>query len=231
MFCSVHKTLFVTGTDTEVGKTLVTAALLAGLRASGLSTAAVKPVAAGAIATPEGPRNEDGLMLQQWQTAQLGYAQVNPVLLQDPLSPHIAAHQEDRRVTASQLEGYCRGVMMQRVDRVLIEGAGGWRVPINDRENLSALPKALEVPVLLVVGMRLGCLNHALLSAEAILADGLQLVGWVANQVDPAMAQVDANLATLRSRLPAQCLGFIPWLERPEPAHASQFLDVSSLLP
>lgn len=224
------KGLFVAGTDTEVGKTLVCAALLAGLREKGLTTAAVKPVAAGAVMTPEGARNEDGLMLQQWQTAQLSYQQVNPVLLREPLSPHIAAVIEGRRVSASQLEGFCRGVMTERVDRVLIEGAGGWRVPINDREYLSALPKALELPVVLVVGMRLGCLNHALLSAEAILADGLQLVGWIANQIDPAMAQLDANLATLQARLPGPFMGAIPWLDRVDPDSAAAYLDLSPLL-
>lgn len=223
------KTVFVAGTDTGVGKTLVTAGILAGLRDLGKSTAAIKPLAAGAEMTAAGPRNEDGLMLQEWQTSGLSYQQVNPVLLERPLSPHIAAALEQRRVTVSQLVGYCRGIMLQRVDTVLIEGAGGWRVPVNSTETLAGLPRQLEIPVILVVGMRLGCLNHALLTAEAILGDGVELLAWVANQVEPRMGEVDANLATLKARLPGRFLGFVPWLEQAGPLAVASHLDVSVL--
>jgi dethiobiotin synthetase len=225
----VTKTWFITGTDTEVGKTSVAAGMLVALQRQGNTTAAIKPVAAGASISAEGPRNEDGVILQQQQNSSLSYQQINPVLLENPLSPHIAAALEQRRVTVQQLAGYCRGVMMQGFDVVLIEGAGGWRVPINAIETLASLPKVLEIPAILVVGMRLGCLNHALLTAEAICRDGVPLLGWVANHIDPGMAQIDANLDTLRQRLPGQFLGYVPWLERATPELMAGHLDLSTL--
>lgn len=231
MGCSpVTKSLFITGTDTDVGKTMVSAAILVALRKLGKTTAALKPIAAGADATEAGLRNEDGVILQRYQSSDLSYQQINPVLLQQPLSPHIAAQLEQRRVTVRQLEGYCRGVMMQRFDVILIEGAGGWRVPVNNTETLAELPRLLGIPALLVVGMRLGCLNHALLTAEAIARDGVPLLGWVANQVDPGMAQIDANLETLRRKLPGNFLGYTPWLDHATPELLAEHLDVSSLL-
>lgn len=225
----VTRTWFITGTDTEVGKTSVAAAMLVALQKRGNTTAAIKPVAAGARCSAEGPRNDDGVILQRHQNSSLSYQQVNPVLLEHPFSPHIAAALEQRRVTVRQLAGYCRGIMVQDFDVVLIEGAGGWRVPINATETLAALPKALEIPAILVVGLRLGCLNHALLTADAICGDGVPLAGWVANQVDPGMAQIDANLDTLRQRLPGQFLGYVPWLERATPELMAGHLDLSPL--
>ncbi len=224
------KICFVTGTDTDAGKTAVSAAMLMALQAKGKTTAAIKPVAAGAQQTAAGLRNEDGLILQRYQTARLSYEQVNPVLLQQPLAPHIAAAREQRRVTVSQLEGYCRGMMLQPVDVVLIEGAGGWRVPVNASESLAQLPRLLNAPVVLVVGMRLGCLNHAMLTAEAIHRDGLQLLGWVANQVDPQMAEVEANIATLCDRLPGYFMGHVPWVPGADPETLASSVDVTPLL-
>ncbi len=226
----MSKSYFVTGTDTEVGKTAISAAILVALQERGKTTAAIKPVAAGADQTPEGPRNQDGLILQRYQTLELPYGQVNPVLLEQPLSPHIAAEKQQRRVTVSQLEGYCRGMMLASADRVLIEGAGGWRVPINGTELLSQLPRALDLPVVMVVGMRLGCLNHAMLTAEAIVRDGLEVRAWVANQVDPQMAEVAANIATLRRQLPGYFMGHVPWLEGARPAALASHIDVTPLL-
>lgn len=224
------ETFFISGTDTDVGKTLVTAALLCALARRGGSSTAIKPLAAGGEITDCGLRNADGLILQRYQTAVLSYQEVNPVLLPEPLSPHIAARRSGRRVSIAQLEGYCRAAMMQAVDMVLVEGAGGWRVPINQRENLSALPVQLKLPVILVVGLKLGCLNHALLTAEAIVRDGLPLVAWVANQIDPAMDAVDANIDTLRERLPGHFLGYVPWLNEPTPERIADCLDLSGLL-
>jgi dethiobiotin synthetase len=226
----VIKSFFITGTDTDVGKTAVAAAMLVALEALGKTTAAIKPVAAGAQQLPAGLRNEDGLILQRYQTAELPYEQVNPVLLQQPLSPHIAAARQQRRLTLSQLVGYCRGMMLQPADVLLIEGAGGWRVPINAVETLAGLPRELNIPVILVVGLRLGCLNHAVLTAEAIRHDGLQVVGWVANQVDPKMAEVEANIATLRQRLPGYFMGHVPWIQDPDPAVLASYVDVAPLL-
>ena len=201
------RTWFVTGTDTGVGKTAVSCALLAAAGAAGLRTAAVKPVAAGCDAAGH---NEDALLLMDWMSEPLDYEQVNPVALEAAIAPHIAAQQQGRSLQASRLEGYCRGVMASGAEFVLIEGAGGWRVPINERETLADLAVGLQVGVILVVGMRLGCINHALLSAEAIVRDGLPLAGWVANQPGESMPCYAENLDSLRRRLPAPLLGEIP---------------------
>ncbi len=224
------RSFFITGTDTDVGKTAVAAAMLVALQAQGKTTAAIKPVAAGSQQMAAGPRNEDGLILQQYQTAELSYQQVNPVLLEQPLSPHIAAARQQCRLTVSQLVGYCRGMMLQPAEVLLIEGAGGWRVPVNDVETLAGLPRELNIPVIMVVGLRLGCLNHALLTAEAIGHDGLQVVGWVANQVDPQMSEVEANIATLRQRLPGYFMGHVPWIQDADPTVLASYVDVAPLL-
>ncbi|HHX82361.1 MAG TPA: dethiobiotin synthase, partial [Pseudomonadaceae bacterium] len=173
-----HK-YFITGTDTDCGKTLVACALLRAAARAGYSTIGMKPVAAGATPGPDGLRNDDALRLQRAATLALPYEQVNPVCLSEAVSPHLAAAQAGTRIQVQRLAGFCQGVLMKRADLTLIEGAGGWRVPLNDREFLSDLPKGLQLPVILVVGLRLGCLNHALLSAEAIVRDGLQLAAWV----------------------------------------------------
>lgn len=223
------KSFFVTGTDTGVGKTLVAAALLHCAKNQQLSTLAMKPVAAGCEVTPEGLRNEDALLLQQTVTEELDYEQVNPVALAEPIAPHLAAAQTGRRLSLDRLVGFCRGTLMKRVDLCLIEGAGGWRVPLNESESLAGLPKALNVPVILVVGVRLGCINHALLTAEAIMGDGVSIAGWVANQIEPDMPALDGNLATLRARLPFPCLGEIPYLPQATPAMLASHLDISQL--
>lgn len=223
---------FVTGTDTGVGKTLVTAALLCAARNQGFSTIGLKPVAAGCEQTPEGLRNEDALMLQQYTSLPLTYEQINPVALAQAIAPHIAAANEQRRLDASRLEGLCRGALMQRADLTLIEGAGGWRVPISPRQYLSDLVRLLDIPVLLVVGVRLGCINHALLSAEVIRADGARLLGWIANEVDPRMPSIDDNVRAIEERIDAPLLGRIGWLEGNEPvAAAAACLDINRLLP
>lgn len=220
------RSYFVTGTDTEVGKTAVSCALLQAAARAGLSTAAVKPVAAGC---DEQGRNEDALQLMASMSADLEYEQVNPVALQPAIAPHIAAAQAGRTLQASRLAGLCRGVMSSGADLVLIEGAGGWRVPLSPRETLADLPRELGVGVILVVGMRLGCINHALLTAEAVRHDGLPLAGWVANQPGPAMSCHSENLDTLQRLLPAPFLGEIPRLEPWDPCAAAEFLSISAL--
>lgn len=224
------KAYFVTGTDTDVGKTLVAAGLLAAANAKGLSTAALKPVAAGCERTAEGLRNADALLLQQTMSLQLPYEQINPVALEPAIAPHIAAERARVRISAAQLAGICRGVLMQRADLTLVEGAGGWRVPLNSRELFSQLAVELKLPVILVVGMRLGCINHALLTAEAIARDGLQLAGWVANRCIAEMAGYDENVATIKGFLSAPCLGEVPFLADPTPARAADFLNCEPLL-
>ncbi|HEY9033298.1 MAG TPA: dethiobiotin synthase, partial [Pseudomonadales bacterium] len=156
-------------------------------------------------------KNDDALRLMQAASVRLDYAQVNPVVFAEPIAPHIAAERAGRRVTVDRLAGFVRGALMTPADLRLVEGAGGWLVPVNEHEGLNQLAQQLQLPVILVVGLKLGCLNHALLTARAIAADGLSLAGWVASQVDPAMAMVDDNLASLQRLLPAPCLGFIPY--------------------
>ncbi len=207
------KSYFITGTDTDAGKTLVVAALLEAANRQGARTGALKPVAAGVVQSDQGLCNDDALLLQQYSSQKLPYQQVNPVLFQEPIAPHIAAEREGKRITAERLVGFCRGAMMQPMELMLIEGAGGWRVPLNSNEYLSEIPRRLGTPVILVVGMRLGCLNHSLLTAEAIATDGLQLAGWVANQVDPDMGCYQENLLALKDRIRAPLLGEIPFME------------------
>ncbi|MGB2246758.1 MAG: dethiobiotin synthase [Alcanivorax sediminis] len=198
---------FVTGTDTEVGKTWVSCRLLERAQEAGLSCYGLKPVAAGCEETAEGWRNDDALQLMAASSVKLPYELVNPVALKAPVAPHIAAQQEGKVVTLARLTGYVRGALNAHpADLILIEGAGGWRVPLNDREMLSALAKELDVPVIQVVGMKLGCINHALLTAEAIQKDGLRYAGTMANRGGAncfgTMDVQEENLLTLRQHLP-----------------------------
>ena len=220
---------FITGTDTDIGKTYVAVALLNAANQAGFSTLGLKPVAAGCEATVDGLRNSDALALQVSSSIKLSYEEVNPVALPAACAPHLAAAEAGRRLTINQLSGFCRGSLSHRADLALIEGAGGWRVPINDREMLSALPKTLGVPVILVVGMRLGALNAAFLSAEAILKDGLRLAGWVANTIDPDMLKLDDNIETLKRWLPAPCLGVLPWAPEGDAITTASHLDLTAL--
>ncbi len=203
------KTYFITGTDTGVGKTYIACALLKAFAKAGKTTMALKPIAAGCEASEQGLCNDDALALQQAASVQLPYELVNPFALTAATAPHIAASLEGRRLTLDRVVGLCRGTLMTPADVCLIEGAGGWRVPLNERESLSQLPVVLQTPVILVVAIRLGCLNHALLTAEAIIRDGLALVGWVANCLEPDMPNLDANIETLHRLIPAPCLGVV----------------------
>ncbi len=225
------KTFFVTGIDTEVGKTCATAAILHAARTQGLRTLALKPVAAGCDETADGLVNEDALMLQQHMTQHLPYDQVNPIALKQAIAPHIAAKDEGRTLTVARLAGLCRGALMQSADLALIEGAGGWMVPLNDRETLAHLAVTLQTPVILVVALRLGCLNHALLTARAIQNDGLRLAGWVANRTSSQPMQAESeNIATLRQWLGAPCLGVLPYADPLSIEHLAAFIDLQPLL-
>ena len=223
------KAYFVTGTDTDAGKTLVTTGILEAARRQGLQTLGLKPVAAGCVNTGDGLHNDDALKLMDAATLELPYEQVNPFALEPPIAPHIAAQDASIRISVDRLSGYCRGALMRKHDLALIEGAGGWRVPLNDREFLSGLPRAMNLPVILVVGMKLGCLNHGILTLESIHRDGLRLAGWVANRIDPDMSRYEENLQTLKSIMPAPCLGEIPWLETANKMSAADYIDISSI--
>ena len=219
----MSRSLFVTGTDTGVGKTLVTAALLRRLRESGVAVAGMKPVAAGCIAGPEGPANDDALLLQAESSIRHPYADVNPWLFEPPIAPHLAAAEAGVAIDTARIAA-AHARIRAGAEVVLAEGAGGFLVPLDAARSFADLPALLGMEVLLVVGLRLGCLNHALLTAEAIAARGLTLAGWIGNAVDPGFARRDANLATLAARLPAPCLGVVPWMRRPDVGEAAAAL-------
>lgn len=224
------KTYFVTGTDTGVGKTMVSAAILESAKAADKRTLAMKPIASGCESTPEGLRNEDALILQDAATESLPYDVINPIALAPAIAPHVAAEQAGKTVTAQRLIGFCRGLQIRPADLMLVEGAGGWRVPLNDRETYAALPRELGMPVILVVSLKLGCINHALLTAEAIRADGLEVAGWVANRVEPeVMSCEQETLNYLLTHLRSPCLGVLPWLENAEPVALAAYLNIDPL--
>lgn len=223
------KAFFITGTDTNVGKTLIASGLLVAANNMGLTTAALKPVAAGCEKTDAGLRNSDALLLQSVITEPMAYEQINPIALEAAIAPHIAAQHEKRVLSADRLAGFCRGSLNQ-ANVTLIEGAGGWRVPLNPSETLADLARILRLPVILVVGVRLGCINHALLTVEAIRNDGLTLAGWVANCVDAEMPALQENIQSLAARIPAPCLGVVPWLEPAEPNVVSVALNQAAIV-
>lgn len=214
---------YVTGTDTGIGKTRASRVLLANLRARGLRASGMKPVASGCEAAPEGLRNEDAQHLIAASDPRPAYADCNPYAFAPPIAPHIAAREAGREITLDPIRGaYAR--IAAAADRVVVEGVGGWMAPLSDTLMQADLVRALELPVILVVGLRLGCLNHALLGARAVRADGCRLFGWIANRVDPAMDRADENIATLRARIDAPLLGVLAFT--PDPADA--VLDVSA---
>jgi len=202
--------LFVAGTDTGIGKTHAACTLIHALRAEGRRVCGMKPVASGCVDTAQGLRNDDALALQAASSEPLpAYEQINPIALREPLSPHLAAAHAGVTIALPALEAAFHA-LAARYDTVVVEGVGGWRVPLGPKLLASDLPKAWTLPVVLVVGLRLGCLNHAVLTAEAIAADGCRLIGWIGNCIDPEMAAVGENIDTLHALLPAPCLGILP---------------------
>lgn len=218
--------IYITGTDTGAGKTLASCALLHALRARGLRAVGMKPLACGCESTRQGLRNDDALALQAASDPRPSYEDLNPVALSQPLAPEIAAREAGVEVAlAPMLAAYQR--LAEHADVLVVEGVGGWMAPLSTGLDQVDLVRALAVPVILVVGMRLGCINHARLSAAAIVADGCQLVGWIASEVDPGMARRDENFALLSQRLPAPCLGRLPWVDDPDPARLAAHLDLA----
>ena len=199
-----NQVFFITGTGTDVGKTFVACQLLHAAQQQGLRTLGLKPVAAGAEMTVEGLRNDDALLLQQASSVQLSYNTINPFCFAEPVAPHIAAQRNNTALGADAIAENIHDTL-ETVDAnyVLVEGAGGWRVPLNDTETMADAVKLLNIPVILVVGMKLGCLNHALLTAEAIANDGLTLHGWIANDLGNPMPLLAENIAALEQRLTA----------------------------
>ncbi|MDV0438924.1 dethiobiotin synthase [Xanthomonas sacchari] len=205
---------YVTGTDTGIGKTIASTALLHALRARGQRAVGMKPVASGCTREAEGWRNEDALALQEASAPRPRYDDLNPYALPLPLAPELAAADAGVQLELAPIAAAFERLRAQ-ADVVVVEGVGGWAAPLSATLDQADLARALRLPVVLVVGLRLGCLNHARLSAAAIAADGLQCIGWIGNEIDPAMERIDDNMAMLRARLPMPCWGRLPY--RPQP--------------
>lgn len=220
--------LFVTGTDTGVGKTLVTCALLRALAARGLKVVGMKPVAAGAQPGMNGLINEDVVQIIAAGNVAAPRELVNPYCFMPPIAPHIAAHEAGIRIDLGQIETAYRR-LAQIADRVIVEGAGGFCIPLNARDTSADLARRLGLPVLLTVGMRLGCLNHALLTVQAIRASGLKLAGWIANHIDPDMAHAEANVAALTERLAVPPIARIACSPCPDPGAVAASFELERL--
>jgi dethiobiotin synthetase len=222
--------VFVTGTDTGVGKTLAACALIHALVERGLAVTPMKPVAAGAQVHAGGWANEDTIaLLRAAGRDESRSVEANPILLREPMAPHIAAARERREITLEPiLASFSR--LAASGDFMVVEGVGGFRVPLSDSLDTVDLAQALALPVVLVVGLRLGCLNHALLTAGAIRFAGLPLAGWIANGIDPGMAVADENVDALRERIDAPLLGRLPHMPQPLAPALARHLDVAPLL-
>ncbi|OUR64728.1 dethiobiotin synthase [Methylophaga sp. 42_25_T18] len=216
--------VFVTGTDTEVGKTFISIGLIELFKQQGLNVAGMKPIASGCEQTAEGLRNEDALALQQHANVELDYELINPYTFEPAIAPHIAAQQTATNIDINVLKNNYEKIQSQ-ADVVVVEGAGGWLVPLNEKQTLADLAVELNLPVILVVGMRLGCINHALLSVANIQQSGLPLLGWIANDLESS-PQTEAMVQTLQQYINAPCLGVVPQLNSDQ--QAMPFLNLAT---
>ncbi|ELM3617642.1 dethiobiotin synthase [Aeromonas sobria] len=224
------KSFFITGTDTDVGKTLVARTLLREFSAQGINCAGYKPVSAGCARTPDGLRNLDAVLLQEAASLQLPYEMVNPFAYEPPIAPHIAASEARQPITMQGLSEGLRKIEQAGAELTVVEGAGGWYLPLDRKHLLSEWVKQENMAVIMVVGAKLGCLNHALLTFAAIRNDQLPVAGWVINRLHGSMSHYQENLDTLRSLLPAPFLGEIPFINNPLEANLQGRIDISPLL-
>ena len=204
------KGIFITGTDTDVGKTLVSVGLMQALQDAGHFVMAMKPVASGCEKTAQGLRNDDACMLLEQSSRKPPYPQLNPYAFEPAIAPHIAAEKRGVMIELDVIKEHYRALSIQ-ADYVVVEGAGGWMVPLGEDIYIADLVKALELPVILVVAIKLGCINHALLTIESIKNSGANLSGWVANIIDEEVECIDENIASLKARIAAPILGVIPF--------------------
>lgn len=221
--------LFITGTDTEIGKTVITCSLIHALQNTGHSVAAAKPLASGAYETANGLRNEDAVALQQAQQSNLSYQDINPILFPQAIAPHIAADIEQQPLSVELLTSAMQPFLGAEADYHIIEGVGGWLVPLNQQQMMSDFVSALRCQVILVVGVRLGCLNHALLTYEGIKQSGLDVIAWVANCCDPQAEYIEENIQTLQQQFPAPLLGVVPYQATVDSVSMAQYLDITLL--
>lgn len=219
----------VTGTDTGIGKTLATCALILRLAQQGLAVAGMKPVAAGTLLHDGKWHNEDTDAIIRTANISLPPEKVTPYLLQEAASPHISAQLEKTTVSWPRIRD-CYAEISQQADAVIVEGVGGFMAPLSAHDTVADLAVQFGLPIVLVVGLRLGCLNHALLTTESILSRNLRLAGWIANCIDPAMQHGEENIALLEQRIPAPRLATIPYIRNASIAKAANYLDLSTLL-
>ncbi|MGH8114377.1 MAG: dethiobiotin synthase [Rhodanobacteraceae bacterium] len=214
--------VFIAGTDTGIGKTYAACTMLHALRAAGLRATGMKPVASGCKATPDGLRSDDALALMEASDPKPEhYGDCNPFAFAEPVSPHIAAAEVDEEITMAPIEDAYDRIALMRGDAIVVEGIGGWLAPLSYMLRANAIPQTLRLPVILVVGLQLGCLNHAQLAARAIRTDDCDLIGWIGNRIDPEMLRPKENLVMLNRALDAPCLGVIAHGVAPMSAAAS----------
>jgi dethiobiotin synthetase len=225
---SIIDSVFITGTDTEVGKTFYSRLLLRSLSAHGLHTAAMKPLASGAQMQNGKLRNNDALLLQQAATTSFSYELCNPYCFEAAIAPHLAAKQVGVRID-SNLILHAYEQLKQQADITLVEGVGGWMVPVDDDQTVADLVQLMRLPVILVVAMRLGCINHALLTAENIKMRGLALLGWVANVIEPEMSHLDENIESIAQRIHAPLLDVIEFINNPDTDEPNRQLNIKWL--
>ncbi|EGQ9500042.1 dethiobiotin synthase [Vibrio cholerae] len=228
-YSPMRNAIFIAGTDTDVGKTVASKAILQALATHNIATIGYKPVAAGSDKTEFGYRNSDALHLMKAATVDVPYEDVNPYALVLPTSPHIAAKHENVTIDYAQLSNKL-SKHKQNAELVVVEGAGGWRVPTSDSDCLSTWVKQERLPVILVVGIKLGCLSHAILTAEAIRADGLELVGWIANRINPGTEHYAEIIEHLEGRLGTPKLGEIPYMPKAKRQELGKFIQLDHLL-
>jgi len=209
--------VFITGTDTEVGKTFYSKLLLRSLNAQGIRTAAMKPLASGAEVHNGKLRNADALILQQAANTSFSYELCNPYCFEAAVAPHLAAKQAGVRIETDVIQ-HAYEQLHQQADVTVVEGVGGWMVPLDDNQTVADLVQTMELPVILVVGMRLGCINHALLTAENIKKRGVPLLGWVANVIEPNMSHLNENIESIAQRIQAPLLDTIEFINNPDAA-------------
>jgi dethiobiotin synthetase len=222
------KGFFITGTDTEIGKTTASLALLRLLKQQGYRVAGMKPVAAGCQATSQGLRNDDAQKLRRESSMDLSYALVNPFAYEPAIAPHIAAEQVLNPIAIETITSAYQTIATQ-ADVVIVEGVGGWAVPVNERQTMADVAKALDLPVILVSGIRLGCLNHTLLTQAAIRASGCQTAGWIANLLSESQPILEQNIHYLKSALTMAYLGTLPYAGKNPDNSVAASLDISQL--
>jgi dethiobiotin synthetase len=216
--------IFITGTDTNVGKTFISVRLLKALSRQGLKTIGLKPVASGGVQKSGYFYNEDALALQRAASIKLKYADINPFFFTEAVAPHIMAQKVGTRLDVDTIYKKLQVAFTKDADIFIIEGAGGWHLPLNENETMSEVVKKTNLKVVLVVGLRIGCLNHAILTYKAIQQARVPMVGWIANCIDPQMQKVEENMQTLRNFLKIPYLGIINY------GDSSETIDINSML-